>query len=256
MTSDNDLIPLSIDEHFRFSCSKQVPCFNECCRDLNQFLTPYDILRLKNHLGISSTQFLEQYTFQHTGPQTSLPVIILKTQHSSNLRCPFVTPDGCSVYENRPASCRTYPLARLVSRSRETGKLTEHYALMKEAHCKGHEQDKTQSVREWITDQGLEIYSEMNDLMMDVIALKNQYHPEPLDMKTNMMFHLALYDSDRFRTQIFENGLLDKFSVAAETLKIIRHDDTALLKLGIRWICSKLTPPPSPVRRGAGGEVI
>ena len=55
---DPELTPISPQDTFRFSCSPVVVCFNECCRDLNQFLTPYDILRLKNHLGLSSGEFL------------------------------------------------------------------------------------------------------------------------------------------------------------------------------------------------------
>jgi hypothetical protein len=59
------MIPISIDDTFKFSCSAKVPCFNECCQDLNQFLTPYDILCLKNHLGMTSGAFLERYTTTH-----------------------------------------------------------------------------------------------------------------------------------------------------------------------------------------------
>jgi Fe-S-cluster containining protein len=88
---------------------------------VNQLLTPYDILRLKRHFGISSAEFLETYTTQHIGPETRLPVVSLKTDASDGHTCPFVSPEGCRVYENRPSSCRTYPLARMLSRSRETG---------------------------------------------------------------------------------------------------------------------------------------
>lgn len=224
------------DDRFRFSCSERVSCFNECCRDLNQFLTPYDILRLKNGLGLSSTQFLEQYTIQHTGPQTGMPVITLKAADMSDLRCPFVTPDGCRVYENRPSSCRIYPLIRLVSRNRESGKITEQYALIQEEHCRGFEQEHDQSVREWIENQGLLPYHEMNDMMMEIIALKNQRCPGQMDIKAQHIFHLALYDSDNFRQQIFENGLLDKFGLSDETLRLIREDDVALLKTGFQWV--------------------
>ncbi|MEZ4604032.1 MAG: YkgJ family cysteine cluster protein [Desulfobacterales bacterium] len=35
--------------------------------------------------------------------------------------CPFVTADGCRVYQNRPSSCRMYPLIRVVRRARADG---------------------------------------------------------------------------------------------------------------------------------------
>ena len=44
---DDVISPLSLTDTFAFSCSARVACFNDCCRDLNQFLMPYDILRLK-----------------------------------------------------------------------------------------------------------------------------------------------------------------------------------------------------------------
>ncbi len=100
---------LEREDVFQFACTKQVSCFNACCRDLNQFLTPYDLLRLKNRLKVSSSQFLKQYTTCRSGPETGLPVVSLKPQTAPELRCPFVTPDGCHVYADRPSSCRTYP---------------------------------------------------------------------------------------------------------------------------------------------------
>ncbi|QTA89843.1 Putative zinc- or iron-chelating domain-containing protein [Desulfonema magnum] len=224
------MIPLLPEDTFKFSCSKNVPCFNECCRDLNQFLTPYDILRLKNHLKISSGVFLERYTAQHIGPETGLPVVTFKTDPASGLECPFVTPSGCSVYEDRPSSCRTYPLARLASRSRETGKITEQYVLLKESHCLGFEQEQTWTVREWVKNQDIEIYNEMNDLLMEVISLKNRLHPAPLDIKARHFFHMACYDLDAFRSQ------LDNFNLDADTLEAAKKDDTELLKLGMQWI--------------------
>ena len=72
---DNNMTPLELSDTFKFSCSEKVPCFNECCQDLNQFLTPYDILRLKNRLGLTSGLFLERFTSQHTGPESGLPII-------------------------------------------------------------------------------------------------------------------------------------------------------------------------------------
>jgi len=230
------MISISIDDTFKFSCSAEVPCFNECCRDLNQFLTPYDILCLKNHLGMTSGAFLERYTTQHTGPETGLPVIALKPDDALKLKCPFVTESGCSVYIARPSSCRMYPLARALSRSRDTGKVTEHFALIKEPHCRGFEQETTQTVRQWIENQKIAVYNEMNDMLMEIISLKNRTRPGHLDMKSSHFFHIALYDLDRFRPHIFEKGLLDDFHLDSDILEAVKKDDVELLKLSHRWI--------------------
>jgi uncharacterized protein len=140
---ESDIKPIASHDTFRFACSHRVACFNECCRDLNQFLTPYDILRLKKRLMLRSSRFLERYTTQHTGPETGFPVVALEPADNLERKCPFVTASGCSVYEDRPSSCRIYPLARAISRSRETEEIIEHFALLKESHCLGHNQKKT-----------------------------------------------------------------------------------------------------------------
>jgi Fe-S-cluster containining protein len=233
---ENNMIPLSLNDTFKFSCSKKVPCFNECCRDLNQFLFPYDILRMKNRLGLPSNLFLERYTSQHTGPETGLPIITFKTDPFKELKCPFVDPSGCSIYEDRPSSCRTYPLVRVASRSRTTGVITEQYFLLKEPHCLGFKNGHIWTVREWIEDQKISVYNQMNDLMMEIISLKNRLIPGPLDIKSRLMFHLACYDLDNFRSHIFDRGLLDGRNIESGTLDAVKNDDVELLKLGFQWI--------------------
>jgi len=227
---------LSLNDTFSFSCSKKVPCFNECCRDLNQFLTPYDILRLRHRLDLSSRLFLERYTTQQTGPETDLPIITLKPDNPHKLKCPFVTSSGCSVYEDRPSSCRTYPLMRIASRSRETSKITEQYILLKEPHCLGSERGRTWTIRKWIEDQEVTFYNVVNDMLLEIIGLKNRLISGPLDIKSRFAFHMALYDIDTFKSHIFEQHILDTWDLDEKTLNTLKNDDVELLKLGHRWI--------------------
>ena len=233
---DDNITPLSLNDTFQFSCSSKVLCFNECCRDLNQFLFPYDILRLKNRLELPSNLFLERYTSQHTGPESGFPIITFKADHFSELKCPFVTQSGCSVYQDRPSSCRTYPLVRMASRSRETGRITEQYMLLKEPHCLGFNQDQIQTVQKWIEDQGVTVYNQMNDMLMEIISLKNRLMPGPLDIKSSLMFHMVCYNLDKFRSHIFEQGILDDRNLDSVTLDSVKNDDVELLKLGFKWI--------------------
>lgn len=242
---ENEFTPLTLDTPFRFACHNKVACFNACCHDLNQFLTPYDILRLKNGLGLTSSEFLEKYTTLHTGPESGLPIVALKADTARGMACPFVKPSGCSVYEHRPASCRIYPVARAITRSRETGRIEEHFALLKEPHCLGHAQDTRQTVREWVAGQELAVYNEFNDMLMEIITLKNQQGPEPLDMKSRLAFHMALYDLDRFRVQVFEKDLLgnlelESVGLDADVLEQAREDDLALLRIGHAWVKTAL----------------
>ena len=57
---ENRVSRLTSGSPFKFSCSPGISCFTECCQDVSIVLTPYDVLRLKNCLGISSDEFLWQ----------------------------------------------------------------------------------------------------------------------------------------------------------------------------------------------------
>jgi len=145
-----EMKPVTLDTLMEFKCCPENECFNNCCRDLHQTLTPYDILRLRKKLGMTSQDFLKNYTSLHHGPESGLPVVGFKPNPETGHECPFVTPDGCSAYEDRPASCRMYPLARAVARSRETGRDTEFFALIEEEHCKGFGAKTSLTVKEWL----------------------------------------------------------------------------------------------------------
>jgi uncharacterized protein len=231
-----ELTPISLHDSFCFACTPQVPCFNACCRDLTQALTPYDILRLKRHFGLSSEQFLAQYTLQHTGPGSGLPVIALKPADSRELCCPFVTEKGCRVYENRPSSCRMYPLVRAVSRSRATGVVTERFMLLKEPHCLGFRQGSPRTVQQWIVDQKIADYNEINDKLIRLISLKNRRSRGALDLKSRRLLFSALYDLDGFRSLIIDKGLLDDFQIDSSVWDKALDDDVALLEVGMQWI--------------------
>ena len=61
---DTPVVPnqLEGDAVIQFRCHKDIDCFNACCKNIDIMLTPYDIIRLKQRLGITSTEFLREYT--------------------------------------------------------------------------------------------------------------------------------------------------------------------------------------------------
>lgn len=235
-----DMIPVNFENLMNFNCSCENNCFNDCCRNLNQALTPYDILRLKHNLGISSQMFLKTHTSLHFGPKSGLPVIEFKPNPDKGYECPFVTPQGCSVYEDRPASCRMYPLARAITRSRQTGEITQYFALIEEPHCKGFGEKTGQTVKQWLKGQNVDKHNKENDKLLELISLKNQIMPGKLEGAQSDIFYLALYDLDEFRAQILEKDLLKEFSVPLDLLQKIKRDDEALLNLGLNWVKYKL----------------
>ncbi len=246
MSRDNEgeVFYLGRDERFPFYCGKTVSCFTECCRDLNQPLTPYDAMRLKNALNLDSESFLKEYGVRHVGPQSGLPVVTLKTSKSAGLKCPFVSDHGCTVYEDRPSSCRMYPLARMVRRNPRTGEMDEQFAVIKEPHCRGFEEGKHMTPAEWMEDQGLFPYNEINDLLMEVIAIKNRLRKKVLDPQEQRIFFLGAYDLDNFRKRLLACELHDADEILAEQKEAgdIYTDDVLLLKAGLKWIVRRIFP--------------
>jgi len=154
--------------------------------------------------------------------------------------CPFVSPGGCTVYENRPSSCRTYPLVRAISRSRQTGEITEQFMVLREPHCLGFKKGKPQTAPQYIDEQDIAAYNEINDQLMQIISLKNRLMPGPLDLKSRSLFYTALYDLDNFRTQIKKNDLLIDVDLDSKSLDKDMEDDLTLLKIGMTWIKREL----------------
>ncbi len=241
----NTVSPMDKNQTFCFTCSPQVACFNACCRDLNQALTPYDVLCLKQFLDIPSSDFLNKYTEENTGPETGLPVVSLRFGDADNLACPFVTEAGCRVYPARPASCRTYPLARGVSRNRETGRLTEQWALIREPHCQGFKNGQPHSVAEWVDDQQIATHNRMNDMMLELISLKNRFRPGPLMPSEKNRVLTALYDLDTFRNNLFKKDGTTATIIEHQTIDWEKTGDLDLLLVAMDWVRTTLfTPSP------------
>jgi len=47
---------MQAETKIQFRCHKGISCFNACCRQADVTLAPYDILRLKRRLGLTSTE--------------------------------------------------------------------------------------------------------------------------------------------------------------------------------------------------------
>ena len=225
---------LGVKDVFQFACHRNVSCFNDCCADVNIFLTPFDIIRLKNRLGITSGELLEKYTVSPFDQKQKYPVILLKMRDDEKQRCPFVTDEGCRVYEDRPWPCRMYPMG--LASPKEGSTEEEFYFLMKEPVCKGFAESKTQTVAEWQAEQGVTEYDGLGRLYKEITLHEffekgGQLAPEKMEM-----FHLVCYDIDKFRRFIFESTFFDKFIVPENVKEKLEADDVELFKFGLQWL--------------------
>ena len=231
---------------FRFDCHPEVPCFTECCADLNLALTPYDILRLKNRLNMESAQFLDQYTEPSLDQDHRLPRVRLRMNDGGRKPCPFVTEKGCRVYEDRPSACRIYPLGRATAKSRGgTSSVIERFFLVKEEHCKGFDESREWTVVDWTSDQGLDSYQKFNDLWMEIVTHQGSIGTGDAATRNIQMFFMASYNLEAFRRFVFKSSFLQSFEVDPDTVERIRQDEEALLEFAIKWIRFALFGEPT-----------
>jgi hypothetical protein len=224
------------EDTFRFSCHPGISCFNDCCGDVNIFLTPYDILRMKNALGISSQEFLDQYTITPIEKHQNYPVILLKMREDDKKSCHFVSADGCTIYHDRPWACRYYPVGLASPKEGEADSDEDFYFVLKEDVCRGHGEGREWTIREWRHDQGLEKYDEFGRMFKEITLHDYFTRGKVLDPPRMEMFHMACYNLDTFRRFIKESTFLKRFEISEGLVVKIMEDDEELLRFGFQWL--------------------
>lgn len=221
---------------FSFACHPGVSCFTECCRDLNLVLTPYDILRLKKRLGLTSDDFIDQLTVIKANEHNGFPAVLLKMGEDERRTCPFVTPSGCRIYEDRPGACRIYPIGRASSRTQGQEGAKEFFFVVREAHCQGFREPRDWTIEAWSQDQGLSPYTVFNDLWTEIITHKGPPRSQDAVSQKLQMFFMASYNLDQFRRFVFQSSFLKRFMIPEERVKQMESDDEELLKLAFEWL--------------------
>lgn len=217
-------------DKFKFLCHENLQCFGKCCRDINIFLTPYDVLRIKGRLGIPSWGFLEKFTVLLTAGYTGFPVVLLKMREDADLICPFVTPRGCSIYNERPWSCRMAPLDMRGG---------DRFSIAFDPEfCHGLKEDREWDAVEWMKDQKLENYD----------PVETEFSRIPLELKLTgrrekdnnvvEVFYNTCYNLDRFKEFVSKKSFGLSFDVSREVIDKIINDEVELLKFGMEWLVS------------------
>ncbi|MEO5333520.1 MAG: YkgJ family cysteine cluster protein [Magnetococcus sp. YQC-5] len=221
---------------FCFRCHPEIDCFNECCSNIEIILTPYDILRLRRRLNLTSDEFLYEYATPYTLAKGQLPVPLLRMDENTG-KCPFNTPAGCSVYTDRPVTCRYYPIGLALMHKEETSGTEEFYYLIRETFCHGHQEQTNWTIDAWRADQGSDGYDQRNQGWMELI-LKRRSAGDGVATSIQMseFFYMASTNPDAFRRFVFESSFLQRFDVDPETMASIREDDERLLDFACDWL--------------------
>jgi len=228
---------LGPDDRFTFHCDPTIDCFGHCCQDVSILLTPYDVLRMKTALKMSSPEFMEKYTSIAYSAEKRVPVVFLK-MNEADKKCQFISEKGCGVYSNRPWACRMYPLG-MAERGTSDGAGERFYFVVKEELCHGHGKGCECSVSEFIDSQRVEPYDVMQSPFRRLLAAAAE-QKEALTTDQCAMYYMALYDLDRFRRFVFETRFLSMFELDEARIDALRTDDEELLELAVEWLAFSL----------------
>lgn len=220
----------------RFQCYPGIGCFTKCCSGIRINLTPYDIYRLKNRLGMSYHDFLMEYTVPRSIDGTPLPIAVLKMKDDEIGSCPFVTPSGCTVYTDRPVTCRYYPIGMALMKKYDMKQGDDFFIKIKEDHCLGHNEKKEWTIDEWREDQESDLYDEMNNDWMEVVLKAKTLGMVEFGQKSLGLFFMVSSNLDMFRDFVFNSTFLDSYEIDPDTVSRIREDEVELLKFSLKWL--------------------
>jgi Fe-S-cluster containining protein len=223
---------------FSFRCHSAVACFNLCCRNLNLFLYPYDVVRLKNNLGMTADKFLDRYVDVVLREGNSFPDVLLRMADNAEKTCPFLSDEGCRVYPDRPDTCRTFPVEQGVLYGPGKRRGQQVCFFRPPDFCLGQHEDKVWTPASWAADQDAELFNKMTLEWSLVKALfqSNPWGDEgPEGAKAKMAF-MATYNIDQFREFVFGSSFLKRYKVKSALLKKLETDDLAMLRFGFDWV--------------------
>ncbi len=245
-SSGDPVVPVRLkpEDMFNFRCHKGVSCWNVCCHGADITLTPYDILKLAEHFDARPAQIVASYAVPAIHDGSNLPIAkLVMTGKDGKGPCVFMDEEkGCTVYDARPATCRYYPLGLGSIKMKGHKAREDMFFLVREDHCKGHEEENLQSVAAYRKEQGVEPYDLINErwigVLMKMASWRSMGGPMGKDVpkQTKQMFYMICTDVDKFRRFVFETRFLDTYEIDDDMIAALKTNDEAMLQLGFDWM--------------------
>ena len=238
---------LGAEDSFCFGCHDGLACFTDCCSDVNIMLTPVDVMRLSRRAGLETSEFLDRHTLTPITKALHLPVKLLKMDEERDKKCPFLADEGggCTVYEDRPWSCRMYPVGMAIPPARAGVEPEPEYFLFEDDFCKGRGESTEWTIAAWQENQGCHKNEELENEFGEVVSHPWFIGGRQLNPKGMELYHMACYDLDTFRRFVFESTFLTRFELDDEYIEKIRNDDDALLSFAFTWLRFALFGEPT-----------
>jgi hypothetical protein len=147
--------------------------------------------------------------------------------------CPFIDGGGCTVFADRPGTCRLHPLG--VSCTLQDGEVVAEVFLAPEAITPGAGDSWT--VASWLGAQEFNsLEADLNRQWLHLLLFKCEPDAIPPDGRTQGLFAMVAYDLDKFRRFIFETPFLEIFEISLREAEPLKNDDLELLKFGFRYL--------------------
>jgi Fe-S-cluster containining protein len=182
--------------------------------------------------------FIDQYVDVVLRDNTFFPEVMLRMSRDSGKSCIFLTESGCSVYPDRPDTCRMFPVEQgsLYNAQTKTDKMI--YFFRPPDFCMGKYEGKTWNPETWSKDQDALLHNQMT---LRWSELKRLFQNDPWGAegsegsKAKMAF-MATYNLDPFREFILNSSFLKRYKVRSEIVKKLKRDDLKLLAFGFEWV--------------------
>jgi Fe-S-cluster containining protein len=229
---------LNPKEKFAFGCHSQLACYNRCCHNLNLFLYPYDVLRLRQALCLEADQIIERHVDIVLRHGHHFPEVLLRMSDRSDKPCIFLSEAGCTVYADRPHTCRYFPVERGIFFNATAQRSVPVHFFRPPDFCQGPTQDQLWTIESYARHQQATIFDRMTAAWADICHLfqENPWGSEgPQGAKAKMVF-MAAYNLDRFRQFVFDSTFLQRYRVPSLLVSKMRKNDEELLLFGFAWI--------------------
>jgi len=227
---------LKSTSRFRFKCYPGIPCFTKCCSGIKIYLTPYDIFRLKNRLGLSYRDFLMQYTEPALIEKSQLPTRAIKMKNDEGRSCPFITQEGCLVYSDRPLTCRYYPIGMGTMKKDDNKECENFFIKIKEDHCLGHNESTEWTIDAWRADQESDLYDEMNKDWMAVVLKAKTLGLVEFSQKSLDLFFIVSTNLDLFKEFVLSSRFMDAYGVEPAYIAGLMDNELEFLKFSLKWL--------------------
>jgi len=185
---------------------------------------------------MSSDDFLNKHTDTTIDNNSRFPMIKLKMNQDEKKKCPFVSSDGCIIYEDRPGACRIYPLGRAATKPDSQRDIREKYFIVDEDHCLGFQEDREWIIEKWLKNEGVDEYNKMNDQWLGIITSQKSLGPEKDYHQKIQMFFMASYNLDKFREFVFKSKFFKRFKIETTHKESLSSDDVELMKFAFGWL--------------------